>query len=228
MRISRQEFYISSEISTYEKQPLSYKSKIDKLSKALQTALKQKPSSFLYEQQERFFYLVGRCQTLSMNEEIEKISLMSEKNISLEAALKLHSKMLNLLEDPSLSKDQVIKLASIDQKLCACYAILDPRIDCVKIVFCLDLPPAELAESALSLMELAETLYENKVEEFWKLYQNYPLKSLLEKHIERKSTNSWHLIESCFRCAFHISRGIDLGVYPSKKAIDESFTHKFF
>jgi hypothetical protein len=229
MRISSEEFYISSEISSYEKKALPSRNEIDKLSNILEIALKQTPSIFLHEEQKRFFSLVGRCHTISMNQKIERLSFMSEKNISLEAALKLHKKILKLLEDPSLSKSQVIELATIDQKLCAYHSIVDPRIDPVKITFSLDLTPFELAEAALSLMELAEFLYEDKIEKFWTFYKKHPLKGLLEKHIERKhSSEVWHLIESCFRCALHVSRGIDLGIYPSKKAIDESFTRKFF
>ena len=157
-----------------------------------------------------------------------------------EDALKIHNMIMTLLNDPSLSKGEVLELANKVLVLCNSHNILDRRIDSAKLEWNIENEPVE---DAFLLMDLSKALYEHKISLFFTLYQSLSTKELFQAHCERRNAsiellnepeistrfeeNIEALIESCFRCAFHLTRGKDFGIYPSQKFIIETLTHKF-
>lgn len=245
----QQVFHIMTRITCLEKQPTASLKDIDILSKEIEIAMDHNPSALLLSEQERFFSLIGRCHKLNIEKKVNKLTSIVKELLDNQKALFSHKekakqmcrKLIQLIEDPSLTKEQISKLSQMAKTLCTNYDIQHSLIDSETIHQTIELEICEVGGQAILLLELAHLLYQHKITEFHQTYANVlpTVHNLLSIYIERRGysldvllqpklskifeTSLMALIESFFRCASHLAYGEDFGLYPSEEKIKASF-----
>ncbi len=251
------EFQIASHISELEKKLLGGPISMDELQSLednINEAMQTQPSPFLCEQHERYISLVGRNHSLTVEEEVHALSRRvhdfvknhrTRKNDHNEAEA-IHDRVVNLMECQALSKEQIAELIAADRELCLASHLDTSLYDTVLIEHTFTQKESDTAESAITIFDMSASLFDHKIGDFFKIYHklNADVKELLIKHFSQRSAdiaalnppqftpqyedNLLKIIQACFRAAYHLVQGRDLGMYPSERKIEETFNIQDF